>query len=161
MPSYGSELYVNISPGVLDIVCSFIHPKFKEFLFRDWSSLSKEDVTYFMLNYKDVAVFRDYWSKLDVFARQDIWNEFIILAVQEDFFPLLEFLMSSCYEIFKRAIFSYNFQKAKNLAIKLERKKMSKYLENYHKLEKNNEIQVQFKMKYQQERIKRRFFRNR
>jgi hypothetical protein len=134
MTTHASTLYLNIDPGVLEMVCSFLHPKYKEFLFRQWDKLSKEECLHFCETYKHTEIFRSVWDRFDLVEKQDIWNQYIVISVQKDMMALTEFLMSVRHIAFSTNFYDFGFREAVKVAERKRKTKVLKYLQNYHKL---------------------------
>jgi hypothetical protein len=94
MTTYLSSLYMTFDRDVLNLICSYIHPSYKDYFFRDFDKLKYEDHLYFAENYNDTEILRVGWKKIPRSKKASIFNKFMKISLNQKRIDLLEFLMT-------------------------------------------------------------------
>lgn len=87
------KLYWQVDPDSLTEVCSYIHPRFHDFLFGNWDTLSKEDSVWMINEYHHINLLRHLWKQLTLTEKRTEGCKLLIKAIENKKISLAQTLV--------------------------------------------------------------------
>jgi hypothetical protein len=152
-----TPIYYTFSPGIMEKICNIIHKKYYTFIYKKWNILTVDECIYFSKETNNTEILRYIIENplTSVHDKLFIYSQMLTFSIKINSLPMFELII---YNLQKININIYSeFSQAINLAEKLQRSEMLKYIQNMNKLRNTNSDP--FKTHRKKQIIKKKLFR--
>ena len=134
-----TPIYYTFSPGIVEQICNIIHKKYYTFICKKWNMLTVEECIYFSKDTNNTEILR-YIIENPLTSLSDkcfIYSEILPFSIKINSLPMFELIIYHLQKINTSTRLSKysDFYNAIELAEKLQRTEMLKYLQNINKIQ--------------------------